>query len=181
MDGTNRRASPIAALAVMVVSISITIWLVGALTNEDLQWFLRTFDEQPVEVIIYRQGAQYCLTSSDPGFREVVEAFNTGIAHWGAYEGSVGLSQASLERMRQESWLLELHYDHPVQVHTQHLYPVATTFYVPLEGTHARWRRVFGGITEPHIGVLEMKEENFRRLVAAVEAAQSTARRCDGQ
>ncbi|GEM_PF-515696 len=180
MDGKVRRASPWAAFWVMVVSVVVTVWLVGSLTNEDLLWFERSFDEVPTMIVIYDKGVRYCIEAGDATFARIVEAFNQGVAHWGAYEGSAGLSQASLDRLRAEGRLLELHYDHPVQVHTQHPFPASTTFYVPLTGTHAKWRRVFGGITEPpHIGVLEMREGNFERLQAVVDEVLQEARRCD--
>ncbi len=172
---TEREGNPWIAFIVMIIGISGVIWLVSASVNEDLLWFLRSFHERPVSITLYWDGQSYEFMPGDPAYESIVEAFNRGIGRWSAYEGSVGISQESLERLRREGRLLELHYDHPVQVHTKHLYPTATTFYVPLSGTHAKWRRVFGGISEPpHIGVLEMSEENFRKLQDAVQEALGT-------
>ncbi len=169
MNATERRGNPWLAFAVMLVGISVVVWLVTASVNEDLLWFLRSFDEVPTSITIYWDGDERELRPGDEGFQAIVAAFNQGIGHWSAYESGVGISQSSLDRLRAKGRLLELHYDHPVQVHTKHLYPAATTFYVPLSGTHAKWRRVFGGISEPpHIGVLEMDAERFRQLEEAV-------------
>ncbi len=171
-DVERHRGNPWLAFAVMVVSLALVIWLVSAAVNEDLLWFVRSFDEQPTEVVLYWDGEVYHFHPGDAGFEAIVSAFNEGIGDWSAYEGSVGISTESLDHLRKEGRLLELHYDHAVQVHTKRLYPAAITFYVPLSGTHAKWRRVFGGMTEPpHIGVLEMSEENFRRLQEVVTAA----------
>ncbi len=168
---TEHKGNPWLAFGVMVVGIALVVWLVSASVNEDLLWFLRSFNEEPVSITIYWDGQEIELHPGDEGFDEIVAAFNRGIAHWNAYEGGVGISQTSLDHLRAEGRLLEMHYDHPVQVHTKHLFPAATTFYVPLDGTHAKWRRVFGGMTEPpHIGVVEMDEENFRQLQEQVAA-----------
>jgi len=150
----------------------LLVWGVSALTNGDWLWFVRSFKAQADWIVINWDGADYMLFPQDPGYDAVMDAFADGVAHWAGYEGSVGLSDESLAHYRAEGRLLELHYNEPVQVHTRYLYPSARNYYVPLDGTHADWRRVFAGLHDtPRAGVLNMTEARFERLQTAVMQA----------
>ena len=108
----------------------------------------------------------------DEAYEQIMTSFSDGVAHWKGYEGGVGLSDENLERYRTEWELLELHFNKPVKVHTQHLYSEARNFFIPLSGTHAAYFRVFSGLTDkPRIGVVNMHEEKFVVLHDAVTIA----------
>jgi hypothetical protein len=82
------------------------------------------------------------------------------------------LSDASLDRYRERERFLELRFNTPAQVHTYHMFPKARSFFVPLSGTHASYRRVFAGLTDkPRIGVLHISEERFSVLLEAIDHA----------
>jgi hypothetical protein len=164
------RSNFIGAIVVMVVVVGLVVWWVSSLTNEDPLWFLRTFNEDADWIVIYWDGRQVMLFPGDPGYDQVMEAFQDGVAHWVGYESGVGLSDTSLAHYREEARMLELCYNEPVQVHTRHLFPRARKFYVPLSGTHSQWHRVFAGLTDvPRIGVLNIGDARFERLLDAVE------------
>lgn len=170
----NHKPSLWNALAILVVGTVLVVWIVSSLTNEDLLWFVRAFNAQADWITVYWDGQQYLLVPGDPGYAEIMAAFSDGVAHWSGYEGSVGLSDESLERFRNEWRLLELHYNQPVQIHTRHPYSEARNYLVPLSGSHATMHRVFAGLNEtPRIGVLNMSEARFNALRTAVESAVS--------
>jgi hypothetical protein len=146
------------------------VWWVTSLTNDDMWWFLRSFTAKADWIVIYWDGETTILFPGDAGYEEIMAVFSDGVAHWSGYEGAVGLSDENLERYRTEWQLLELYYNKPVNVHTQHLYPKARTFFIPLSGTHAEWRRVFAGLTDkPRAGVLNLSADRFGKLSAAVK------------
>lgn len=156
-------------ITMVIITLGI-VWWVTSLTNNDMWWFVRSFTAQADWITIYWDGETIILFPGDAGYEEIMAAFSDAVAHWSGYEGSVGLSDENLERYRTEWRLLELYYNKPVTVHTQHLYPKARTFFVPLAGTHAEWRRVFAGLTdEPRAGVLNLSAARFEALSAAVE------------
>jgi len=167
-----KQSSFLGALVVLVVVTGLVIWWVSSLANEDLLWFLRVFNARADWIVIYWDGDMSMLFPGDSGYDEIMNAFADAVVHWSGYESGVGLSDENLERFRNEWRMLELHYNDPVQVHTRHLYPKARTFFVPLSGTHANYRRVFAGLTDkPRIGVLNVSEVRFSQLLVSVEQA----------
>ncbi len=167
-----KQPSSLSALTVLVIIAGLIVWAVNALPNGDLLWFWRDFNAQADWIIVYWDGVEYMLFPGDPGYDAVMDAFADAVAHWAGYEGSVGLSAESLTHYRTAERFLELHYNQPVLVHTRHLYPRARTFFVPLSGSHAKWRRVFAGLLDtPRAGVLNLSAARFEHLRAAVAQA----------
>jgi len=161
-------------LALIIVAGGL-VWWVTSLTNEDPWWFLRSFNAKADWIVVYWEGHSYMLFPGDAGYDAIMEAFADAVGHWAGYEGGVGLSDENLERYRAEECLLELYYNKAVNVHTRHLYPKARTFFVPLSGTHAKWRRVFAGLTDkPRIGVLNADEDRFATLVSVTERVSAS-------
>lgn len=167
-----KRPSVLSALIVFVLVGGLLFWWVNAIPNEDPLWFLRSFNARADWITVYWEGITHMFFPGDPEYEQIMAAFAEGVAHWSGYENSVGLSDESLDRYRNEERLLELHYNQPVRVHTRHLYPEARYFWVPLSGTHSAWRRVFAGLLErPRVGVLNISEERFAALETAVQSA----------
>ncbi|MGC9347997.1 MAG: hypothetical protein ACP5JG_07665 [Anaerolineae bacterium] len=169
---SRKRPSFLGVLLMLVLVGGLVVWWVSALTNEDPLWFLRTFKARADWITLYWEGEVQMYFPGDAGYERIMDAFAEGIAHWSGYESGVELSDESLETCRNQTQLLELHFNEPVRVHTRHLYPEARDFFVPLSGTHAEWCRVFAGLTtRPRIGALDMSEEHFKALQEAVKAS----------
>ncbi len=167
-----RQPSLLNAIWIMLIIGSVVFWWVNSLANEDPLWFVRSFDAEADWITVYHDGQTTLFLPGDPGYDQIMAAFADAVAHWSGYENGVGMSEESLEDYRSQGMLLEVHYNAPVQVHTRHMFPKARNFWVPLTGTHARWRRVFAGLTdEPRIGVLNISETYFETLQSAVYAA----------
>ncbi|MBN2007678.1 MAG: hypothetical protein JXA21_30320 [Anaerolineae bacterium] len=163
--------SALGGVLIMALVTAALVWGTIFLTNGDPLWFSRSFTAQADRIVIYWDGETTTLFPGDPDYEAIMSAFADMVAHWAGYEGQVGLSEVSLAKYRNELRLLEMHYENPVQAHTRNLYSKASTFYVPLSGTHANWRRIFAGMKEntPGVGVLNANEECFNRLLTAVE------------
>lgn len=169
---SRNRPSFLGALSVLVLVGGLLYWWVNALTNEDPFWFLKSFNARADWIVVYWDGTTCMFFPGEPEYDAVMDAFSEAVAHWSGYENRVGMSAETLERLRQEERLLELHYNDPVRVHTRYAFPEARNFFVPLSGTHADWRRVFAGLTdEPRIGVLNVSPERFSALQDIVEQA----------
>jgi hypothetical protein len=168
----SKRPSPWSALLILALVGGLVFWWVNALTNEDPFWFLRSFSARADWITVYWDGQMMMCFPGDAGYEAVMAAFADAIGHWSGYEGQVGMSDESLERYRAGERFLEVHYNQPVRVHTRHLFAPARTFFVPLSGTHAAWRRVFAGLQDtPRIGVLNLSEARFTTLQQTVEQA----------
>jgi hypothetical protein len=167
-----RRPSVMGALLILILVSVTLVWWVNMLTNEDPVWFLRSFKAEADWIVVYWDGKTHMFFPGDQAYTEIMTAFSDGIGHWSGYEASVGLSDASLDRYRERERFLELHFNTPAQVHTYHMFPKARSFFVPLSGTHASYRRVFAGLTDkPRIGVLHISEERFSVLLEAIDHA----------
>jgi hypothetical protein len=151
----------------------VLFWAVGVLANSDPLWFSHTFDDNVTSLVVYWDGEVYELTSEDRGFQEIVSAFVDGIVNLNGYEGQVVLSEANLKRYHSEWRLLEVNYAAPVQVHTRYSFPAVPTYLVPLNHTHAYYRRIFGfHHTVPWCAAsINMDAERFGTLTQVVESA----------
>lgn len=167
-----KQPSLLNAIWIMVIIGGMIFWWVNSLPNEDPLWFLRSFKARADWITIYVDGQSHMFFPGDPGYKQIMEAFADAVANWSGYENSVGMSTETLETYRNQGLLLEVHFNEPVQVHTRHMFPKARNFWVPLTGTHARWRRVFAGLTEePRIGALNISEARFETLQSVVRSA----------
>ncbi len=160
----------------MAVIVVVLVFGVTALTNNDLLWFWKTFNAQAEALTVYWEGETYVFRPGDPGYQEIMTAFAEGIAKPVGFEWEVALSEASIDRYHTEAKMLEVSFAEPVQVHTRHPFPKAKTYLVPLDETHADWRRVFAftGVVPRTSGPLDMHAENFEALFQAVEKAITT-------
>ncbi len=169
---TQRRPSLMGALLILILVTTALVWWVNMLTNEDPLWFLRSFTAQADWIVVYWDGTTRMFFPGDPAYSAIMTAFADGVGHWAGYEGGVGMSDTTLQLYRERQRFLELHYNTPTQVHTSRQFARARNFFVPLSGTHARYRRVFAGLTDkPRIGVLNISEERFSVLLEAVTDA----------
>jgi hypothetical protein len=167
-----KRPKVFGALSILLVIVGLLYWWVNAIPNEDPLWFVRSFNKRAAWITVYWDGITHMFFPGDPEYEAIMESFADGVAYWSGYENGVGLSDESLERLRSQEHLLELHYNEPVRVHTRYLFPEARYFWVPLSGTHAAWRRVFSGLLDrPRVGVLNISEERFAALESTVRAA----------
>jgi len=169
---TGKRPRLLSRLLILALVAGLIYWWANALTNEDPLWFLRSFKAQADWIIVYWDGDVAMCFPGDSEYDAVMETFADAIGHWSGHEGDADLPEEVLEGYRIQKRLLEVHYNQPVRVHTRHLYPPASTFFVPLAGTHASRRAVFAGLTDtPRVGGLVLSEARFEALNEAVEAA----------
>lgn len=170
------KSSFISGVFTMAVVAVLLVFGVTALTNNDLLWFLRVFDAQAEVLTVYWEGETYVFFPGDSGYEEIMTAFSNGIAKPVGFEWEVALSEASIHHYREESKMLEVSFAEPIQVHTRHPFSKAKTYLVPLDETHADWRRVFAftGVVPRASGPLDMHVENFEALFDAVAKAVAT-------
>jgi hypothetical protein len=149
----------------------------GARANEDPLWFVGTFKAEADWIVVYWDGMTCMFFPEDPEFEAMMDAFSKGIARQVDYEADIVMSEETLEHLRAQGRLLELHYNDPVRVHTRYPFSPSRTFFVPLSETHAERQRVFAGPWDmPRTGVLNMSEEHFSALVRISEQVMARRR-----
>jgi hypothetical protein len=149
-----------------VVFILLAVWLGTAVGADDFLWFLPVFQARPAYVDLYWDGQYTRLLPGDPGYDLCYEALVAEFPHIQSYPPGVGLSDESLELLRQEGRLLEAYFEEPALIHTRYHFSASRVYYVPLSGHHVRENRVFnGGRGSP----LELA--SLHRILAAAESA----------
>lgn len=161
------------ALLITVVITLGLVWAITSITNEDMFWFIRSFDAKAETLTIHWDGESYTVHAGDSGYDTIMAAFAEGITHPSGFEWEVAFSEESIARYREDYRLLEVQFAHPVQVHTRHPFSKAKTYLIPLNSTHANSRRVFAfpGIMPYTSGPLNLDEAHFTQLYEAVESA----------
>lgn len=159
-------SSIIRAFVVMLLLVVGLIWIVNTLSNGDPLWFLPYFGARADTITLYWDGETRVLQPGDLEYEAVMNAAADAIATWAAYEGQVTLSEESLKELRARWRLLELRFAEPAVVHTRHIFPPSRTFFIPITGPHAAYRRIFGATGEipMRAGALIMSEEAFNTL-----------------
>ncbi len=161
------------ALLTVGVFAVLIVWAVTSLTNEDPLWFLHRFDARAEAIVIYWDGQTTTLHPGDAGYDGVMDAFAQAVSQPAGFEWQVALSEQSIETYRSQSRMLEVRFSEPVQIHTRHPFTEAATYLVPLDGTHALWRRVFAfsGSLPYTSGPIDASPTAFNALVQATETA----------
>ncbi|MBN2003599.1 MAG: hypothetical protein JXA21_09610 [Anaerolineae bacterium] len=160
------------ALLIMGIITLGLVWIITSMTNEDMLWFMRSFDAKAEAMTIHWDGESYVVHAGDAGYEAIMNAFAEGISHASGFEWEIAFSEENIRRYREDFRLLEVQFTRPVQVHTRHPFPKAKTYLIPLNATHANSRRVFAfpGIMPYTSGPLNMDEEHFTQLYEAVES-----------
>jgi hypothetical protein len=161
------------AILTMAVIAVILVWGVTALTNGDPFWFAKRFDAKAEELVIYWEGQQMTLTPNDPDYDDIMAAFAKAIAKPVAFEYEVGFSEENINLYKEQYKLLEVKFKDVVQLHTRYPFNDANTYLVPLNMTHARYRRIysFPGLLPYTSGPVNVQQSAFEQLFAAVEKA----------
>lgn len=148
------------------------VWGVTSLTNEDPLWFLQRFDAQAEAMIIYWDGEEISVMPEEPGYSALMEAFADAVSTPAGFEWQIGFSEDSIAQYQDRFRLLEVRFPEPIQIHTRHPFPEAATYLIPLNETHARWRRLFAfpGVLPYTSGPLNISPASFEALHQAVES-----------
>jgi len=160
-------------LVTLVVISLIIIWGVTALTNGDPLWFLGRVRAQAQSFTIYWDGETVEVTEADPRYGPLMAAFSHSAADIAGFEWRVALSEESITRYKADFRMLEVRFEEPIQLHTRHPFPKSATYLIPLDRTHAEWRRLFAypGSRPYTSGPLNIGQDAFTSLYTAAEAA----------
>jgi len=159
-----RRGPSLLLLAVwFVIFVLIVVWAGVALTVEDALWFVPVFRAEASVIDLYWDGQQVRLLPGMPEYDLLQEAVFAELPRVTSYAHGVGLSDSTIEDLRQQGRLLELHYAEPARVHSWHFFGASEVFYLPLSGFNAEHNRVFNAA---RTGALQLKTMEQIRATA---------------
>jgi hypothetical protein len=151
------------------VFVLIAVWLGTALGANDLFWFLPGFRAKTAYMDLYWDGHYVRVWPDDPEYDLIQEALFTDLAHVESFPPGVGLSDESLETLRQQGRLLELYFDKPARIRSPYRFSASKVYYIPLSGHHVGENRVFNRIGGNALELVSMEQ-----IVATTEAVAQT-------
>lgn len=147
--------SLIMVFAIFVVAV---FFFLGALSNDDLLWFLPYFNETPKRIIVYRSGCQIELAIADPGFDALTAALNQSLSQVDGYEQGFGLSPDSYKQYTEKWQAVQVFYAKRVKIHVPFRFGSPDSLFLPLDEYYGEARAVFGGVGGDYwAGALRLK------------------------
>lgn len=158
-------------LALFIVAV---IFGAGMLANGDPLWFLPLFDETPMRIVVYQGGCRTDLFEGDPRFDELTRVVNQTFAQIDGFNSTHGMSDESLKDYREKERAVELLYPEPVTIHSPYRFGHPDSIFVPLSGSLAEARSVFGGKGAQYwSGALRLKSiDGIQRAAAKIACAK---------
>jgi hypothetical protein len=136
----------LAGLLIGVVGfVAVVIYGSISLAAQDPVWFLTSFNEKPIRVIVYNTGKKTVLEPGQPGFTEVSTAILSSLNLGVARQSGIGLSEGSLQDAYTKFETVEVFYSHPVKLHAPFSTHLATQMLFPITGRHSELAVVFLG------------------------------------
>jgi hypothetical protein len=152
---------------VFALFVAGVVLFLGALSNDDLLWFLPYFNETPQRIVVYRSGCRVTLTAHDPGFDKLTAALNQSLSQVDGYEQGFGLSPDSYKQYT-ESWdAVQVFYAQRVKIHLPFRFGNPDSLFLPLDQYYGEARAVFGGVGGDYwAGALRLKSNRIINLTA---------------
>jgi hypothetical protein len=160
-----RKPRLFSAVLASLVLVLLAVWVGVAVSVDDALWFVPVFRANASYVELYWDGGHMLLEPDSSGYTSLNDALQQDLSRVDSYPTGAGLSDATLESLRVDGRLLEVHYTRPVRVHSRYHFTASRVFYIPLSGHHGELKRVFNlGRGVP----LELRSTGA--IVAAIEA-----------
>lgn len=137
-----------------LVIVGLLLFAVVSMNTRDLLWFVPTFNEIPVEILVHCYGKDVEVKPGETAFEAVNNAVNTSLTGTKRWD-ETSMSDVTYEEFKTSPkvFVLELHYDPPVTIHSQYAYFKSVNWLIiPLDGRSAETRAVYGrtgGFTNP--------------------------------
>ncbi len=164
-----RRPSLLTPLLIAVVIILILAYLGIALNTQDALFFVKTFEEEPYQLLVHCFGDTLTLNRGSEQFDELNNIFNRAMSG-DKYWDSLTMSDDTYNyyQTSEAVMVLELLYSPPVLVHSSvKFFKNVDTLVVPLVGRHASAYPVFGRTQTQHMN------EDGERVVEGISTAGS--------
>jgi hypothetical protein len=125
-------------LVVLLVGfVALAYWALVSFTARDPLWFVKGFEGQPSQFIVYHAGQQTEIRPGQAGFDELATALQTSLAQGFVRQSSIGYSEHSLQEARERYVTLEVYFEQPVIMHAWFRMGRTTQMLFPITGPHS--------------------------------------------
>jgi hypothetical protein len=131
---------------VVTLVLLVIVYFAGALSTEDPLWFWPFFSQEPERIVIHHAGQETVLTAGSPGYTELTQAINSCLSRVAGFQGTMGLSEATMKEYMTKELVLEVFYAKPVFMHVPFRFTRPNSLFIPLTGRLSEAKVVFGGL-----------------------------------
>ena len=134
-------------ILLLVIAAAI-VYLLNAFNSGNWLWFQgkATVLEPPSRIVIFNEGEQLILQPGTDFYNEMSEATVQALSEFGNTDlVSIGLSEQTLTDYAEDSLVVELYFDRPLQFNTLARTGEPTQLLIPIDGRHAAGAYVFRG------------------------------------
>lgn len=143
---------------VVTLFLLALVYFAGALSTEDPLWFWPSFSQEPERIVIHHAGQETVLTAGSPGYTELTQAINSCLSQVAGFQGTMGLSEATMKEYMTKELVLEIFYAKPVLIHVPFRFTRPNSLLIPLTGRLSKAKVVFGGLDAQYRpGALSLK------------------------
>jgi hypothetical protein len=132
---------------ILVVILFILLIYLGTIffVTQDLLWFVKSFDEKPVRILVYHNGERSEYRVGDPDFDQLAEAVRQSLDQGVLRQSGIGMGEETLRDAYGKYVTVEAFFSHPVKLHANFYtgHPVQMLF--PITGRHSELGVVFLG------------------------------------
>jgi hypothetical protein len=124
---------------ILVIVLFILVIYLGTIffVTQDPLWFISSFNELPVRVLVYYNGEKYEYLPGDPDFALLAEAIRQSLDGGVLRQSGIGLGEETLKEAYAKYVTVEAFFGRPVKLHANFYtgHPVKMLF--PITGRHS--------------------------------------------
>lgn len=132
---------------ILVVILFILVIYLGTIffTTQDPLWFVSSFEERPMRIVVYHNGEKSEFRVGDPGYDRLAEAVRLSLAEGVLRQSGIGMGADTLKDAYEKYITVEAFFSHPVKLHANFYtgHPIQMLF--PITGRHSELGVVFLG------------------------------------
>ena len=131
-------------LVVILFILAIYLGTIFFVTQDPL-WFVSSFDEKPVHIVVYHNGGKSEWQVGDPGFDLLADGVRQSLDQGVLRQSGIGIGEETLADAYAKYVTVEAFFSHPVKLHANFFtgHPVQMLF--PITGRHSDLTVVFLG------------------------------------
>lgn len=124
---------------ILVIILFVLVVYLGTIffVTQDPLWFVSSFDEKPVRILVYHDGEKSEYRPGDPGFSQLAEGVRQSLDAGVLRQSGIGMGEETLQDAYRKYLTVEAFFGNPVKLHANFYtgHPVQMLF--PITGRHS--------------------------------------------
>jgi hypothetical protein len=132
---------------ILVIVLFILVVYLGTIffVTQDPLWFVSSFDEKPVRILVYNNGEKSEYRPGDLGFAQLAEGVRQSLDAGVRRQSGIGMGEETLQDAYGKYLTVEAFFGHPVKLHANFYTGNPVQMLFPITGRHSELTVVFLG------------------------------------